>query len=100
MNNTDKLTEMLSLVGETETPTLVSTESCWISQEAESCEELEKISRHMSVNMHFLLGTQLYRVAQGTSLVLCRHSEAVILLPGFCSLQVRDKGQETGVNRL
>lgn len=32
-------------------------------------------------------------------LVLCRRSETVILLPGVCSLQIGEKGQETGDNR-
>lgn len=40
MNNTDNLTEMFSLVGETEARTLTSTESSRTSQEADSCEEL------------------------------------------------------------
>jgi len=104
MNDTDNLTEMLSLVGETEAWTLTLTESCWTSQEAVSREELctgEGLEARVNQQVSCLtLGTQLHHIAQGMPLVPCRRSETVTLLPGVCSLQIREKGQETEDNRL
>lgn len=90
MNNTDNLTEMLSLVGETEAQTLTSTESCWTSQKADSREELctgEGLKAHVYQQVARLTpGTQLHHIAQGMPLVPCRCSKTVILLPQVCSL--------------
>lgn len=71
MTNTDNPTEMLSLVQETEAGTLTSacTESCWTSQEEESCEEL-CTGEGLEAHVHWC-------------------SETVILLPGVCNLQIR-----------
>lgn len=102
MNN---LTEMFSLLGETEAQSLTSacTESCCSSQESDSCEELcpgegLKACVHQHI-VCLMLRTQLHHVTQGMALVQRRQSETVILLPGVCRLRIREKGQETEDNR-
>lgn len=75
-----------------------STQNCWSSQEADSCEEQwagEGLKAHVHQQVApCTLGTQFCLVAHGMPLVPCRKSETVILLPGICSPGVRENGPE------